>query len=145
MKKATNKKDLLVLLREGNSMVDIAKQIVFWRDSAKEDWEVARHLVDNGRTRHGLFFAHLALEKILKALVCKYSKDLAPKLHNLSRLSELAGLPPDIENMEILAEMNAFHIEGRYPESLTKPPTKEEAANYMARAGKVFQWLMNQS
>ena len=126
-------------------MVDIGKQITFWRESAKEDLDVARQLVENGRTRHGLFFAHLALEKILKALVCKHSRDLAPRLHNLSRLSELAGLMPDAENMEALAEMNAFHIEGRYPESQTKPPTKGEALNYIARAEKVFQWLMNQS
>ena len=126
-------------------MVDIAKQIAFWRDSAKEDLDVARQLVDNGRTRHGLFFAHLALEKILKAVVCKHSQDLAPGLHNLSRLAELAALTLDTEKMEILAEMNAFHIEGRYPESLTKPPTKEEALNYMAGAEGVFQWLMNQS
>ncbi|MBU2227903.1 MAG: HEPN domain-containing protein [Proteobacteria bacterium] len=126
-------------------MVDIAKQIAFWRDSAKEDWDVARQLVDNGRTRHGLFFAHLALEKILKAIVCKQSQDLAPRLHNLSRLAELAVLTLDTQKMEILAEMNAFHIEGRYPESLTKPPTKEEALNYMTGAEGVFQWLMNQS
>jgi HEPN domain-containing protein len=126
-------------------MVDIAKQIAFWRDSAKEDWDVARQLVDNGRTRHGLFFAHLALEKILKAIVCKRSQDLAPRLHNLSRLAELAALTLDTGKMEVLAEMNAFHIEGRYPESLTKPPTKEEASNYMAGAEGVFQWLMNQS
>ena len=126
-------------------MVDIAKQIAFWRDSAKEDWDVARQLVDNGHTRHGLFFAHLALEKILKAIVCKHSQDLAPRLHNLSRLAELAALTLDTGKMEVLAEMNAFHIEGRYPESLTKPPTKEEALNYMAEAEGVFQWLMNQS
>jgi HEPN domain-containing protein len=126
-------------------MVDIAKQIAFWRDSAKEDWDVARQLVDNGRTRHGLFFAHLALEKIIKAIVCKQSKDLAPRLHNLSRLAELAALTLDTGKMEVLAEMNAFHIEGRYPESMTKPPTKEEALNYMAGAEGVFQWLMNQS
>ena len=126
-------------------MVDIAKQIAFWRDSAKEDWDVARQLVDNGRTRHGLFFAHLALEKILKAIVCKQSQDLAPRLHNLSRLAELAALTRDTQKMEVLAEMNAFHIEGRYPESLTKPPTKEEALNYMTGAEGVFQWLMNQS
>jgi len=126
-------------------MVDIAKQIAFWRDSAKEDWDVARQLVDNGRTRHGLFFAHLALEKILKAIVCKQSQDLAPRLHNLSRLAELAALALDTGKMEIIAEMNAFHIEGRYPESLTKPLTREEALNYMAGAEGVFQWLMNQS
>ena len=126
-------------------MVDIAKQIAFWRDSAKEDWDVARQLVDNGRTRHGLFFAHLALEKILKAIVCKHSQDLAPRLHNLSRLAELAALTLDTQKMEVLAEMNAFHIEGRYPESLTKPPTKEEALNYMTGAEGVLQWLMNQS
>ena len=126
-------------------MIDIAKQIAFWRDSAKEDWDVARQLVDNGRTRHGLFFAHLALEKILKAIVCKQSQDLAPRLHNLSQLAELAALTLDTQKMEVLAEMNAFHIEGRYPESLTKPPTKEEALNYMTGAEGVFQWLMNQS
>jgi HEPN domain-containing protein len=126
-------------------MVDIGKQITFWRESAKEDWDVARQLVKNGRTRHGLFFAHLALEKIIKALICKHSQELAPKLHNLSRLSDLAGLMPDTETTEVLAEMNAFQIEGRYPESLTKAPTKEEALSYIARAEKVFQWLMNQS
>jgi HEPN domain-containing protein len=126
-------------------MVDIEKQIAFWRSSAKEDWDVASHLVENERTRHGLFFAHLALEKILKAIVCKHSQDLAPKLHNLSRLSELAGINLDSEKIEVLAEMNAFHIEGRYPESLTKPPAKAEALNYMTRAEEVFQWLMSLS
>ena len=98
-----------------------------------------------GTPGHGLFFAHLALEKILKAIVCKQSQDLAPRLHNLSRLAELAALTLDTGKMEIIAEMNAFHIEGRYPESLTKPPTREEALNYMAGAEGVFQWLMNQS
>jgi len=125
-------------------MVDIAKQIVFWKDSAKEDWVVARQLVDNGHIRHGLFFAHLTLEKILKALICKHSQDLAPRLHNLSRLSEMTGITLETEYVDILAEMNAFHIEGRYPESLTTPPMKEEALSYITRAEKVYQWLMNQ-
>lgn len=124
-------------------MVDIAKQIVFWRESAKEDWAVARQLVDTGRMRHGLFFAHLALEKIIKSLVCKHSQDIAPRIHNLSRLSEMAGITLINEYVDILAEMNAFHIEGRYPESLTAPPTKEEAIKYLTRAEKVYQWLMN--
>ena len=63
----------------------------------------------------------------------------------MSRLAELAALTMETQKMEVLAEMNAFHIEGRYPESLTKAPTREEALNYMAEAEGVFQWLMNQS
>jgi HEPN domain-containing protein len=90
-------------------MIDIEKQIAFWRDSAKEDWDVARQLVDNGRTRHGLFFAHLSLEKILKAIVCKQSQDLAPRLHNLSRLAELAALTLDAGEMEFLAEITGIN------------------------------------
>lgn len=57
----------------------------------------------------------------------------------------MTALQLDARGTEILAEMNAFHIEGRYPESLTKPPTKEEALGYLAGAEEVFQWLMNQS
>ena len=52
-------------------MVDIDKQISYWKESADEDWAVAQQLLGSGRTRHGLFFAHLTLEKMLKALVCK--------------------------------------------------------------------------
>lgn len=125
-------------------MVDIDKQIFYWKETAKEDWTVAQQLVDSGRTRHGLFFAHLSLEKILKALVCKSTQDLAPRIHNLNRLAELAGLAVSSEMMDVLAEMNVFHIEGRYPETLTKPPTQEETILYMKRTEEVLQWLASQ-
>ena len=73
-------------------MIDIDKQISFWRNSAEEDLAVARDLVHRNRIRHGLFFAHLALEKALKAHVCCVTQDIAPRLHNLVRLAELAEL-----------------------------------------------------
>jgi predicted nucleotidyltransferase len=56
-------------------MVDMARQANYWRQSSDEDWEVAQELVGNGRTRHGLFFAHLALEKLLKAFVCLHPRN----------------------------------------------------------------------
>lgn len=71
-------------------MIDINKQINYWRNSAIEDWEVARELLKSGRVRHGLFFAHLAIEKLLKAHVCRSTKDLAPRIHNLVRLADMA-------------------------------------------------------
>ncbi len=51
--------------------IDIQKQIKYWQHGAVEDWDVAENLVDQQKVRHGLFFAHLALEKILKAHVCQ--------------------------------------------------------------------------
>ena len=58
-------------------MIDIAQQIAYWRSGAREDWSVAVDLVERGRTRHGLFFVHLAIEKALKAHVCERTQDLA--------------------------------------------------------------------
>jgi len=125
-------------------MLDIEKQISYWRNGAAEDWAVAQELVNKNRTRHGLFFAHLALEKLLKAHVCRHAQDLAPRLHNLVRLAELAELAPNQDQIDILAEMNAFNIEGRYPDTLVPPPTPREAKQYLRRAKEVYRWLMNQ-
>lgn len=73
-------------------MVDIIHQIAHWRDGAREEWQVATELLEKGRVRQALFFTHLALEKALKAHVCRHTGDLAPRTHNLVRLAEIAGL-----------------------------------------------------
>jgi HEPN domain-containing protein len=125
-------------------MIDVEKQVGYWRQGADEDWEVAVKLVRDGKSRHGLFFAHLALEKMLKALVCRCTRDVPPRTHNLTRLGELAGLKPDPHQADALADMNQFNTEGRYPESLTAPPTREEAARYLAQSEEVFAWLTRQ-
>lgn len=131
-------------LRGFGDMVDIEKQVAYWHDAAKEDWLVGCHLVDVGRPRHGLFFAHLALEKILKAHVCLHTKELAPRIHNLIRLREVAALEMDSELLDILADMNAFNIEGRYPQTYLPSPTVAEARAYLSRSEEAFQWLSNQ-
>ena len=51
-------------------MIDAEKQIVYWRKGAEEDIAVARELLEKKRIRHGLFFVHLSLEKMLKAHFC---------------------------------------------------------------------------
>ena len=123
-------------------MIRIDKQIAYWRTGAEEDWTVARELVDSGRSRHGLFFAHLAVEKLLKAHVCRKTQDLAPRIHNLVRLAELAGICPSESQLDVLAEMNAFSLEGRYPEALVPAPTSAEARDYLARSEEIFEWLI---
>lgn len=125
-------------------MIDLQKQIAYWQNGAIEDWEVAQDLVKHNKTRHGLFFAHLALEKLLNACICRQIQDLPPRIHNLSRLAELAGLLLDQTQVDTLAEMNAFNLEGRYPDVSMTPLTKKEAKSYLRQAEEVYQWLMNQ-
>lgn len=124
-------------------MVDVEKQVEHWRANALEDWQVAKDLISSGRIRHGLYFVQLALEKALKAHVIRNTRDLAPRIHNLVRLSQIAGLEMSSGYLDILADMSAFNLEGRYPDIDLPLPTKDEAQAYLARSEEVFQWLMN--
>jgi HEPN domain-containing protein len=125
-------------------MADIEKQIDYWRQGSAEDWEVAVKLVKDGKSRHGLFFAHLALEKILKAIICRRTRGVPPKIHNLSRLSELAGLRLGEQQADVLADMNQFNLEGRYPEFYTFQLRPKEATEFIARSQEVLTWLIQQ-
>jgi HEPN domain-containing protein len=123
-------------------VVDIAEQIEYWRKGPEEDFEAAGLLITSGKTRHGLFFAHLALEKILKAHICRQTGKLAPRLHNLVRLAELSSLDFEADHLNVLAEMNEFNLEGRYPVTFIPPPDAAEANEYIEKSKEVLAWLM---
>jgi len=125
-------------------MIDVNKQITHWRKGSDEDWEVAAVLVEQRRIRHGLFFAHLALEKMLKALVCQTLHDIAPPIHNLVRLAVMTGLVIDEDLLNLLAEVSPFNIETRYPEMLAPEPSLAEARAYLDKIHEALQWLTSQ-
>lgn len=107
-------------------MVNIDKHISYWKTGAEEDFQVADQLIRSSKIRHGLFFLHLTLEKILKAHVCRNSKDIAPRLHNLARLSELAGITFKQKDSDFLAEMNPSILRDAIPKfgDLFRPARK---------------------
>lgn len=125
-------------------MVNISKQITYWQNGANEDLEVAKQLVENGKIRHGLFFAHLALEKLLKANICQHTQNIAPRLHNLVRLVEIAEIDIPDSTLDILAEMNEFNLEGRYPVPFFSPISISEAQDYIKKTEEVSNWLTDQ-
>ncbi len=59
--------------------MDISNQLSYWIEGATSDLETAEPLINNKRLLHGLFFCHLAIEKVLKAWVVKTTLDLPPK------------------------------------------------------------------
>jgi HEPN domain-containing protein len=122
-------------------MADLEQQVAYWRDGARDDRDVARLLIDQRRLRHGLFLVHLSLEKLLKAHVCRRTGNLAPRVHSLPRLAQLALLSLTQEQMDLLADLNVFNIEGRYPDIALPPITENEAEDYARRAEELFQWL----
>jgi HEPN domain-containing protein len=97
-----------------------------------------------GSLRHGLFFIHLAFEKILKAHVCRKTGELSPRSHNIFRLLELSGLQHSREDSLFLANLNKYNIEGRYPDSYEDLPDSSEVEDIITTGGRIFQWLCDQ-
>ena len=124
-------------------MIDVERQMAHWRESAEEDLAVGRDLIAREKPRHGLFFMHLALEKSLKAIVCRATEETPPKIHNLVRLSELARIHLTQQQMDTLADMNVFNLEGRYAGTLPSFPTPTEVQEVLRRGEEVFRWLID--
>jgi len=125
-------------------MVNIEKQIGYWRTGAAEEKVLATDLFASGHTRHGLLFLHLTLEKIIKAHVCKKTGDLAPKDHNLVRLIEKAMLPLSEEDRSFLSGMTRFNIEGRYPDSYEELPSTASVDKIRKESERIYSWLLEQ-
>jgi HEPN domain-containing protein len=92
-----------------------------------------------------LFFAHLVLEKLLKAHHVKDNAgDFSPRTHNLLLLSEQTGLSPSDEQLRIFSQMNQFQIEGRYPDyklTMFKLATQSFTQDLLQEVEIVKSWL----
>lgn len=112
--------------------------VEYWRTSSKDDLDTADKLFASGKYHHCLFFVHLALEKILKAIFVSSKKQAAPPIHDLVRLAQKAGLNLNEEKLIQLAEISTFNIAARYDDykfQFYKKATKEYAENWL-KAGK---------
>jgi len=125
-------------------MVDVRKQVDYWRTSSDEDFAAAESLLEKSHLRHCLFFAHLAIEKMLKAHVTRQTEDVPPRMHNLVRLAEIGGLKLDTERQEFLREFGVYQLEGRYPDSEQISLDLDVAGVEISRAREMLEWLKKQ-
>lgn len=119
------------------------KHIRYWRTGSDEDWEMAEIALEKGKIRHGLFFLHLAMEKLIKAHVFRVTGDPPPKIHNLLTLMQRAKLPVDQKTGECLSELNTHCLEGRYADEVAPPPSPQRAEKIMQQAQEIRTWLLN--
>ncbi len=122
-------------------MIDIEKQIEYWKTGAQDDLESAKILIEKNRLLHGLFFCHLVIEKAIKAHVVKKTNEIAPRSHNLIYLSEKANLEFSDDNEIFLGILMKYQLQGRYPDYNPIIPEKSKVINYLVKTEKLSKWL----
>jgi HEPN domain-containing protein len=124
--------------------LNIAAIKSYWIKEAEEALTVGEHLFEKEDFSYALFFGHLALEKLLKALYVENNKEHAPPLHNLQRLAKMAKLSLDEDRKKDFLLITSFNIEARYPDikrSFRKKCTKEFTQEQMETIKEIYQWL----
>jgi HEPN domain-containing protein len=122
-------------------MINIEKQIEYWKTGAFNDLDSAKILIERNRLLHGLFFCHLVIEKIIKAHVVQQTKDLAPRSHNLIFLSEKAKLELNEDGEIFLGILMKYQLQGRYPDYNPIIPVKSKVNDYLIKTEKLLIWL----
>ena len=126
-------------------MQDKGKHIEYWKLSATDDLEAIDFLLNGKKYVQSLFFTHLSLEKILKALWVKNNENnIPPKTHNLYFLYQECGELLDEDDTDFLQKLNTFQIEGRYPDYITnlyKTTYENETKSIILQAKKLFECL----
>jgi len=103
---------------------DLEKTIRYWQKGAKYDLGVADAMLKSKKYPYALFMGHLALEKLLKALVVKKTKAHAPFSHSLPYLAEKSKNKIPEKILIRLREFMEFHFEARYIPTPIRPFTK---------------------
>jgi len=122
--------------------------IEYWKEAAEKDWVVVVNLFGKANYPHSLFFAHLVLEKLLKAHFVKDNNtNHPPRTHNLIRLSSLTNLVISAEDLLLLDRMNDFQMEGRYPDyqfMIFKICDQPYTETVLEAVETLRLWLLNQ-
>ena len=98
-------------------MMTKEQYIDYWIDTAAEDWITVEAMLEAKRYLHGLFWAHLVLEKLAKAHWVKTHEDnIPPKVHNITWLLEESSVDLGEDMMNFLTKFNRFQLSTRYPD-----------------------------
>lgn len=117
----------------------------YWLEGSEKDFQVAQSLFNLKHYPQCLFFCHLSLEKLLKAIVVKVNKKYPPYTHDLRRLADIAKIELDSQQEKQLDKIFTFNIVGRYAdvkfEFYKKYNKKEYAQRYLEITKNLSLWL----
>lgn len=123
------------------------KGVQYWLESSEDDWKVANHLFEKGDYSYSLFFGHLTIEKILKAIYVNKRGEIPPYTHRLVYLAEKVSLTLSESQLELFETITDFNMEARYPDekfSFKKRCTKDFTEKYLIKIKEMREWLLQQ-
>ncbi len=123
------------------------EKIQYWLKSAKLDWKVANNLYEKKDFSYSLYFGHLTLEKILKALYVDRFDEPPPFTHRLTYLAEKLSLNLTEDQIDLLEIATDFNLEARYPDekfSFQKRCTESFTREYIDKIKEMKKWLLKQ-
>ena len=118
----------------------------YWIESSDEDYNVMYVLYQNNKNNYSLFFGHLVIEKLLKALYAKKNKNspYAPKSHDLLHLAENVNLELNERQEDLLDIITRFNMNARYDDykkKFYKRCTNEYTLEQIKNIEGVRKWL----
>lgn len=119
--------------------------VEYWITTAHDDWHSVQNLFDKQDYVKALFFGHLYLEKLLKAIIVQQSGTHAPYGHSLHTLAQRANLRLTTDQLVLLRRVTDYNIEARYPDwklEFKKKCTREFCQGELEQIENLGQWLM---
>jgi HEPN domain-containing protein len=129
--------------RYDNVMDDLSRQ---WAERARYDLDTAEAMLKAGRYLYVLFCCQQAVEKALKAVIVKKTGELPPRIHNLLRLAETAGIESSEEQIDLLTKLSGYYIKSRYPEEIRVAGaaiTQRLAQEILGRTEQTVKWVLS--
>ncbi len=122
--------------------------IAYWMNSSDQNWQEVGAMLAAGTYVPCLFWAHLTIEKLAKALWVKENAgDTPPFTHNIARLLADTQLVLTSAQATFVQQLNTFQLEGRYESytaNLRQQATRAFTQSVLQDVTDLRQCLLNQ-
>ncbi len=121
--------------------------IDFWKSTSDKDFITMMNLLKSKDYHWSLFMGHLVIEKILKAIYLKNTKDenQPPRTHDLLLLAKRAKIDPSENQQDLFDMITTFNISARYPDykhSFYKKCTSSYTKERIDEIKELREWLI---
>lgn len=123
---------------------NMKKSTLNWLKSMEYDIKTATNLLKSKRYIYVVFMCHLAIEKILKAILTEIMEEMPPYTHNLNRLLEMTEISLPTNFQIFINKINLQSVPTRYPidfEKLSKEYNKKLSEEYVKQTKGLIKWL----